>query len=570
MQSDFRKRITRELHPVLGTRCRLIGRESSIIMTMPARCRELDRVCGVQPPHPATPAPDFADGTRSASALDVDLLIVGGGINGAGIARDAAGRGLRVCLLEQSDLASFTSSASTKLIHGGLRYLEHGEFRLVREALAERERLLRIAPHLVHPLRFVLPHAPGLRARWQIRLGLLLYDRLGGRRRLPASRAIDLRGDVAGAPLVPTCVKGFEYSDCRVDDSRLVVLNAMDAAARGAVILTRTRMVRARSAREGWHVDCASGEDGHPVEVRAKAVVNAGGAWVNEIRRALGLTAPERIRLVKGSHIVVPRLFAGDHAYILQNPDRRIVFAIPFEGRFTLIGTTDVPYEGGLDAATISADEVAYLCESVNRYFKCALAPAQAVWSYAGVRTLRDDAAPEASAVTREYELALERSAGGAPALSVIGGKITTYRTLAEGALAKLQPLIGGGSRRWTHAAPLPGGDLPGDSFRRFLEEALQRWRHLPPELVGRLARSYGTRMELILEGADSIDALGERFGADLTAAEAEYLRRHEWAVRAEDVLWRRSKLGLAVTAGDAQRLEVFMRGAAGRPASPR
>lgn len=494
--------------------------------------------------------------------LSVDLLIVGGGVNGAGIARDAAGRGLRVCLIEQADLASFTSSASTKLIHGGLRYLEQREFRLVREALAERERLLRIAPHLVHPLRFVLPHAPGSRPRWQIRLGLLLYDTLGGRRTLPASRAIDLERDPAGPPLVDTCVKGFSYSDCRVDDSRLVVLNAMDAAARGAVIRTRTRLMGARSGTDGWLAECAGVDGGGSFKVRAKAVVNAGGAWVNEIRHALGFDAPEPIRLVKGSHLVVPRLFEGDHAYILQNPDRRIVFAIPFERRFTLIGTTDIPYRGGLDAAAISQEEIAYLCESINRYFRRGIAPAEIVWTYSGVRALRDDASLEASEVTREYELVLERTAGGAPALSVIGGKITTYRTLAQHVLERLQPLVGGTSHRWTDGAPLPGGDLPQDSFAGFLEEARRRWPHLPAELVSRLASSYGTRMERILAGAASLDALGERFGADLTLAEVEYLRREEWAATAADILWRRSKLGLVVPGGDAGRLERYLGGA--------
>lgn len=493
--------------------------------------------------------------------LTVDLVVVGGGINGAGIARDAAGRGLRVCLIEQSDLAAFTSSASTKLIHGGLRYLEHREFRLVREALAERERLLRIAPHLVHPLRFVLPHGPGSRPQWQIRLGLLLYDTLGGRRRLPASRAIDLRRDQVGAPLIDACVKGFSYADCSVDDSRLVLINAMDAAERGAVILTRTRLTRATSTPEGWHAECASVDGARKYVIRAKAMVNAGGAWVNGIRRSLGLSAPERIRLVKGSHIVVPRLFEGEHAYILQNPDRRVVFAIPFERRFTLIGTTDIPYEGGLDAAAISQEEIAYLCESVNRYFGRSIAPAEVVWSYSGVRALRDDASSEAAEVTREYELALERTVAGAAVLSVIGGKITTYRTLAQRALEQLRPLIGGNSRSWTDMAPLPGGDLPHESFGEFLEDAQRRWPHLRPELVARLARSYGTRMERILDGAASLDALGERFGADLTLAEVEYMTRHEWAVTAEDILWRRSKLGLVVPAGDAARLERYLLG---------
>ncbi len=497
------------------------------------------------------------------AARSVDLLVVGGGINGAGIARDAAGRGLTVCLVEQSDLASFTSSASTKLIHGGLRYLEYREFRLVREALAERERLLAIAPHLIRPLRFILPYVPGLRRRWQIRLGLFVYDHVGGRKRLPASRAIDLARDASGSPLRSSITHGFSYADCSVDDSRLVVLNALDAASRGAAVLTRTRLDRAQADRDGWQAVCTDLTAGRTFEVRARALVNATGAWLNAVRRSVGMKAAESMRLIQGSHIVVQRLFDGEQAYILQNPDRRVVFAIPFERHFTLIGTTDVPYVGTLHGIRISSEEVAYLCESINRYFKRAIGPADVVWSYSGVRALRDDQAAEAAAVTRDYELDLEHAAGGAPLLSVIGGKITTFRRLAEAALAKLQPLIGGSSHRWTQAAPLPGGALPG-GLEPFVEESLRRWPSLPSSLVARMARAYGTRMELILGRAGSLADLGESFGADLTQAEVSYLAQQEWAHTAEDILWRRSKLGLLVTHDEAARLERHLQ-AAGR-----
>ncbi len=493
--------------------------------------------------------------TEDSAAGSFDLLVIGGGINGAGIARDAAGRGLRVCLIERSDLASFTSSASTKLIHGGLRYLEYREFRLVRESLAERERLLRIAPHLVHPLRFVLPHVPTLRPRWEIRAGLFLYDHLGGRRHLPGSRSVDLRREVVGAALKSTCRRGFAYSDCRVDDSRLVLANARDAADRGAVILTRTRVRRARADAQGWYVEGES-EAGRPVSLRAAAVVNAAGAWLNDVRGLLGMRTPEPIRLVRGSHIVVPRLFEGEHAYILQNPDHRIVFAIPYEQGLTLIGTTDVPHTSGLESVAITDEETAYLCESVNRYFTRRILPEDVVWSYSGVRSLRDDGAREAAAVTRDYELVLEHAPQGAPVLSVLGGKITTYRKLSESVLTMLQPSIGGSTARWTASAALPGGDLPRGNLTEFIDEAARRWPFLGPEHLRRLACAYGTRMERILKGARAAADLGEPLGADLTPAEVAYLRDQEWAASAEDILWRRSKLGLRMSAQDVARLE--------------
>ena len=497
--------------------------------------------------------------TQDPAARSFDLLVIGGGINGAGIARDAAGRGLRVCLIEQSDLAGFTSSASTKLIHGGLRYLEYREFRLVREALAERERLLRIAPHLVQPLRFILPHVPTLRPRWAIRAGLFLYDHLGGRRHLPGSRSVDLRRGIEGAPLKSAYERGFAYSDCRVDDSRLVVANARDAADRGAMILTRTRLSRARADHRSWYLECASRAGAPAVHLRAAAVVNAAGAWLNEVRGLLGLQSPEPIRLVRGSHIVVARLFEGEQAYILQNPDHRIVFAIPFQERFTLIGTTDVVHTGGLDSIAITAEETAYLCESINRYFKRPIEPGDVRWSYSGVRSLRDDGAADASAVTRDYELVLERTAHGAPVLSVLGGKITTYRKLSEAVLAMLQPSIGGSASRWTGQAPLPGGDMPHRSLTEFIGEAARRWPFLAPEHLRRLACAYGTRMERVLRGARTAADLGEPLGADLTGAEVDYLRDHEWAATADDILWRRSKLGLRLTPPEVARLDRYL-----------
>ena len=469
-----------------------------------------------------------------------------------------AGRGLRVCLLEQSDLAAYTSSASTKLIHGGLRYLEYREFRLVREALAERERLLRIAPHLVQPLRFILPHVPTLRPRWQIRAGLFLYDHLSGHRHLPGSRSVDLRAEAAGVALKPVYRRGFAYSDCRVDDSRLVVLNARDAANRGAVILTRTRVSKAQPDLEGWQVECESHAAG-TVRIRAAALVNVGGAWVNEVRGLLGLQPPEPIRLVRGSHIVVARLFEGEHAYILQNPDHRIVFAIPFQERFTLIGTTDVLHTGPLDGVAITDEETAYLCDSINRYFKRSIGPQDVVWSYSGVRSLRDDGASEASEVTRDYELVLEHASGGSAVLTVLGGKITTYRKLSEAALAMLRPSIGGSATRWTATAALPGGDMPRGSLEQFIEEAARRWPWLAREHLRRLACAYGTRMERVLQGARTPADLGEPLGADLTAAEVEYLKSEEWAATAQDILWRRSKLGLRLTPPELERLDRYL-----------
>jgi glycerol-3-phosphate dehydrogenase len=493
-----------------------------------------------------------------------DLLVIGGGINGTGIARDAAGRGLRVALIEQTDLGAFTSSASTKLIHGGLRYLEYGELRLVRESLAERERLLEIAPHIVHPLRLILPHSSQQRPRWMIRLGLFVYDHLGGRTRLPSSAGIRLSDHPAGLALKPSFRHAVAYSDCTVDDSRLVVLNAIDASQRGATIFTRTRLTGAAPTVNGWLAECQNTVTGHKCHLHARVLVNAAAAWVNDVRAMLGLPTPQPVRLVQGSHIVIPRLFDGEHAFLLQNSDRRVVFAIPYEARYTLVGTTDVPFRGDPCDVRISPAEISYLCDVVNRYFKRSIAPADVVWSYSGTRSLYDDRSSEAAAVTRDYMLTLERGAAGNAVLSIIGGKITTYRKLAEAAVGALQPWIRTSSAGWTEKQPLPGGDLPGGDFAAFARDVPRRWPFLPPATAHRMARAYGTRMERVLGSASSLEMLGENFGAGLTAAEVDYLQREEWAQTAEDILWRRSKLGLVLAAGETRRLELYLQTAAG------
>ena len=493
----------------------------------------------------------------------IDLLVIGGGINGAGIARDAAGRGLSVSLVEQDDLGSATSSASTKLIHGGLRYLEYREFRLVREALRERERLLAIAPHIIQPMQFVLPHVEGLRPRWMIRLGLFFYDHAGGRRSLPSSRGVRLAGTGFGAPLDPAIEYGFVYSDCWVDDSRLVVLNAMDAAERGAKILPRKRFISATRQNGIWNALCQSRGGGALVSIRARAIVNAAGPWVEGVFNQLQgpQSQAQPVRLVKGSHIVVPKLYDGAHAYTLQHPDGRVVFTIPYEDEYTAVGTTDVAFTGDAAGAAVSHEEIAYLCNAVNRYFPArSLAPSDVVWSYAGVRPLLDDESQDVSKVTRDYRLELTTVAGRAPLLSVYGGKITTYRKLAEGALARLQPLLGGSASSWTARSALPGGDLPGQDPAAFLSQCRERWPLLPATLLRRLARAYGTRIERILGNAKGIEDLGRNHGAGLTDAEVGYLRAHEWAETADDILWRRTKLGLHMT---PQQRETFLRSGA-------
>jgi glycerol-3-phosphate dehydrogenase len=484
-----------------------------------------------------------------------DLAVIGGGINGIGIARDAAGRGLSVLVLEQGDLAGATSSASTKLIHGGLRYLEHYAFRLVRESLAEREVLWRAAPHIVGPMRFVLPHHPGLRPRWMIRTGLFLYDHLGGRKLLPPTRVLDLRRDPAGAPLRPGFTTGFEYSDCWVDDARLVVLNARDAAAHGADIRTRTACVAARGVEGVWRLTLDGG-----AEANARVLVNAGGPFVTDVlSTVVGHHAVTAIRLVKGTHIVVPRLYQHDRCYIFQNADGRVCFAIPYHDDFTLIGTTDEDYTGDPAVVTPSAAEERYLCAAVSEYLRDPIDPASIVWRYAGVRPLRDDGASKAQEATRDYVLELQAQPGEAPVLSVFGGKLTTYRRLAEAAMAKLAPFFPGLPAAWTATAPLPGGDFPYDGAATLQAGLQQRYPFLGAATARRLVRSYGTLAEQMLGNARDAAALGGTFGADLTQSEVDWLVRTEWARSANDILWRRSKLGLRLTAREARGLGDYL-----------
>jgi glycerol-3-phosphate dehydrogenase len=499
-----------------------------------------------------------------------DLAIIGGGVNGCGIARDAAGRGASVVLLEQNDLASGTSSASTKLIHGGLRYLEHYEFRLVREALMEREVLWRVAPHIIWPLRFVLPHHSGLRPGWLLRTGLFLYDHLGGRRLLPPTRSLDLRTDAAGAPLKEHFKRAFEYSDCWVEDSRLVVLNARDAAERGASIRPRTRVVSAQRDADGWRI-AAQRQDGTGESVRAKVLVNAAGPWIGSVLTdVVRAEAPARVRLVQGSHIVVPRLYEHERCYIFQNADNRIVFAIPYERDFTLIGTTDRDYKGDPAAVAASEEEIAYLCAAAGEYFRTPVAPADVVWTYSGVRPLYDDGASAAQEATRDYVLHLDAPEGRPALLSIYGGKITTYRRLAEAALEKLAAHVpAAGAPSWTATAPLPGGDFPVDGYDDLVAATVGRHRYLPRSLAARLVRAYGTKVERLLAGAASMADLGQVFGADLTEAEVRYLMAEEWATRADDVVWRRTKLGLRLSGPETAALDTFMQAASARESGP-
>jgi glycerol-3-phosphate dehydrogenase len=495
-------------------------------------------------------------------AATFDIAVIGGGVNGCGIARDAAGRGWSVYLCEKADLASSTSSASSKLIHGGLRYLEHFEFRLVREALIEREVLWRIAPHIVWPLRFVLPHRADLRPAWLLRLGLFLYDHLGGRHLLPPTRTLHLADDPAGEPLKPQYKLGFEYSDCWAEDARLVVLNARDAADKGAVIATRTRCLN--GTREGglWTLTVRDEQSGRTNKIRARALVNAGGPWVNEVLQStLQTPPPAAVRLVKGGHIVVRRLYQHDRCYILQNKDRRVFFVIPFERDYTLIGTTDLDYKGDLDAVKISSEEIDYLCDAASSYFRAPVTADQVVWSYSGVRPLYDDGASEAQEATRDYVLKLDASEEAPPLLSIFGGKITTYRRLAEAALAILSRRLPPPRRAagWTGQDALPGGDFPIDGFETLVSETATRYPFLTRETVRRLVRAYGTRVETLLGGARTQSDLGRTFGADLTEAEVLYLANNEWAMSGADIVWRRSKLGLRMSETEIQDLDAYL-----------
>ena len=482
-----------------------------------------------------------------------DLAVIGGGVNGAGIARDAAGRGASVLLLEAGDLAQGTSSASTKLIHGGLRYLEHYEFALVRESLSEREALWQIAPHIIHPMRFVLPYVQGLRPRWLLRLGLLLYDHIGGRKRLPATSTIDLKRHPAGKPLKSGFSTGFEYSDGWVDDARLVLLNAKDAAERGAEVRTRTRVTGAKRVGGNWEIATDKGT------FRAKALVNAAGPQVLDVENTLGDAPEYGMRLVRGSHIVVRKLFNHPYAYFFQLADGRIFFAIPYERDFTLIGTTDRDQAKG-DPVKASEEEITYLCAGANEYFKTAITPADVVWTYSGVRPLVDDGSGKPEAATRGYRLDLSEPDKGAPLLSVYGGKITTYRHLSEEAVDLLVPrlpvLTG---KAWTRSAALPGGDFPIDGLDPLKAALAADYAFLGQNDIDRIARAYGTRARRWLGDAQGWQALGRDFGGGLTAAEVDYLRAEEWAVSAEDVLWRRSKLGLRLSGEQQAALAEYL-----------
>jgi glycerol-3-phosphate dehydrogenase len=491
-----------------------------------------------------------------------DLLIVGGGVNGTGIARDAAGRGLSVMLVEKDDLAAHTSSASTKLIHGGLRYLEHYEFGLVRKSLIEREVLLKNAPHIMWPLRFVMPHAPSMRPMWLMRLGVFLYDHLAKRNILPGSTAVSLREHASGAPLRAQFSKALIYSDGWVDDARLTVLNAVDAAARGALVLTRTRCERADAVNGGWTAQLRT-TNGRLQTVRAKALVNAAGPWAAHVVNDIAIQAASKsLRLVRGSHIVVPQLFAHDHAYIFQNPDKRIVFAIPYEQRFTLIGTTDVEEHGDPGQATISPDEIDYLLATIARYFKKPATRSDVVWTYSGVRPLIDDASGDPSKVTRDYDL--ELSPSPAPLLNIWGGKITTFRKLAEESVDLLMPMFPKATGAWTASAPLPGGEIkdaytdPSAAFEALVhsltEESSQQGAALPAATLRRYARAYGTRARDILAAQR-----GNEIAPGVFEGELAYLKKHEWAQTGDDVLYRRSKLGLHLTPAQREAVSAWM-----------
>ncbi len=491
-----------------------------------------------------------------------DLAIIGGGINGCGIARDAAGRGNSVFLCEMNDLASGTSSFSTKLVHGGLRYLEYYEFHLVREALIEREILWQIAPHIIRPLRFVLPHHDGLRPAWLLRLGLFLYDHIGGRHLLPPTRSVDLTRDEVGKPLVANrFTRGFEYSDCFVDDARLVVLTARDAADRGADIRTRSRAVEIRQADGMWRVTIENSVSGERSTIQARVLVNAGGPWVEQVLASgSGVNARAKVRLVQGSHIVVRKLYAHDRAYMFQNSDGRIVFVIPYQDDFTLIGTTDRDYTGDPAKVKASTEEIEYLCASVSEYLAKPVKPEDVVWTYSGVRPLYDDGASEAKAATRDYVFELD-TPGGAPLLSIYGGKITTYRRLAEEALERLSPYLRSAIARegWTAQSPLPGGDMDVSAIPALTAELVRNYPFLTPVHANRLAHAYGTRATKWLGNAKSLADLGQSFGATLTEREVRYLMASEWALTSEDIVWRRSKLGLRLSAAEIAAIDDWI-----------
>ena len=500
-----------------------------------------------------------------------DIFIIGGGINGCGIACDAAGRGLKVALCEQGDLAQGTSSSSSKLIHGGLRYLEYFEFRLVRKALKEREILLRLAPHIVHPIRFLLPHHKALRPAWFIRLGLFFYDHLGGRKLLSGTKMVDLQNSIYGAALLSVYKTAFEYSDCTVDDARLVVLNAMAAKALGAQIHTRSKVLSARRENGFWAIEIQDVLTGVKRTQRAKVLINAAGPWVADVIESIIQPEPQeagakkhkpdaKVRLVKGSHIIVPKLYDHDRAYTFQGGDDRVVFAIPFQKDFTLIGTTDVDFKGDLSKVDISPEEVSYLCDLAGEYFKCPPAPEDVIWQYSGIRPLIDDGNSKAQAATRDYTLNLEDSvAGQAAVLNVVGGKITTYRVLAEDVLDKIKPFFPSMKGKWTSGQTLPGGDMVGGSISTETAKMLNLHPDLDANFIERLVQAYGSAAAHILKQHQTMEDFGQCFGADLYEAEVSYLMENEWAVTAEDVLWRRSKLGLRFTKAEVASLDAWM-----------
>jgi len=493
-------------------------------------------------------------------SANFDIFIIGGGINGCGIARDAAGRGYSVALCEMNDFASGTSSKATKLVHGGLRYLEHYEFRLVREALSEREILWAMAPHIIWPLRFVLPHHKGLRPAWFLRLGLFFYDYIGGRKKLPATKTLDLGSADAGKPLKPLFEKGFEYSDCWVNDARLVVLNAQDAAQKGAQIETRVACVKAERINGIWQITTKDKKNGVETVQTAKILINASGPWVDTVLNGpVGEVSAHNVRLVQGSHIIVPKIFDHDRSYIFQNADERIIFAIPYEQDFTLIGTTDQDFKGKIDDFEISPEEVSYLCDAASEYFTNEVKVDDVVWSYSGVRPLYDDGASKAQEATRDYVLRQDGAEKEAPLLNVFGGKITTYRRLAEAMMEKVEAALGAKGPRWTEVSTLPGGDFSMDGFADLVAEYQKAYPFLEPRTTERFARSYGTKVVEMLGGITSNADMGECFGADLTRLEVRYLMETEWACTAEDVVWRRSKLGLRMSSEEISGLDKWM-----------
>lgn len=483
----------------------------------------------------------------------VDLFVIGGGINGAGVARDAAGRGLSVILCEKDDLAEGTSSRSGKLVHGGLRYLEYYEFRLVRESLIEREVLLNSACHIIWPMRFVLPHSPEDRPAWLVRLGLFLYDNLGGRKKLPGTRTLNLRKDPEGAPIMDQYTRGFEYSDCWVDDSRLVVLNAIAAAEKGAQVLVRTACTRARREGKHWIVDMEDQRTGVVRSVRARAIINAGGPWVNDIiGRVADSKSRRNVRLVKGSHIIVPKFWEGKHAYLVQNHDKRVIFINPYEGDKALIGTTDIPYSGAPEDVQAEDSEIEYLIAAVNRFFKEKLRREDVLQTFSGVRPLFDDGKGNPSAVTRDYSFDLDET-DGAPLLNVFGGKITTFRRLSEEALGKLGKVFPDMGKAWTSSSPLPGGEIENGDYMTFVQGLRLMYPWMPRPLVHHYGRLYGTRTKDVVGNATSLEALGRHFGGLLYEAEAHYLIDKEWANYADDILSRRTKHGVHLDAAQQQ-----------------